>query len=58
MDEIIKTSSPVRRICSGRFIDSTKLIYDAFTCFIKFKGWCPFKFENKTSAAKWQSMTY
>jgi hypothetical protein len=22
--------------------------------FIKFKGSCPFKFENKTSAAKWQ----
>jgi hypothetical protein len=30
----------------------------AETGFIEFKGWCPFKFENKTSAAKWQSMTY
>jgi hypothetical protein len=23
------------------------------TGFIEFKGWCPFKFENKISAAKW-----
>ncbi len=30
----------------------------AETGFIEFKGWCPFKFENKTSAAKWQSMSY
>jgi hypothetical protein len=30
----------------------------AETGFIKFKGWCPFKFENKISAAKWQSMSY
>jgi hypothetical protein len=30
----------------------------AETGFIEFKGWCPFKFENKTSAAKWQSMNY
>jgi hypothetical protein len=28
------------------------------TGFIEFKGWCLFKFENKTSAAKWQSMSY
>jgi hypothetical protein len=27
----------------------------AETGFIKFKVWCPFKFENKISAAKWQS---
>jgi hypothetical protein len=47
---IIKISSPVQRICRRCYIDSTKLIYDAFTAetgFIKFKGWCPFKFENK-----------
>ena len=30
----------------------------AETGFIEFKGWCPFKFENKTLAAKWQSMSY
>jgi hypothetical protein len=30
----------------------------AETGFIKFKRWCPFKFENKTSAAKWQSISY
>jgi hypothetical protein len=31
----------------------------AETGFIEFKGyWCLFKFENKTSAAKWQSMSY
>jgi hypothetical protein len=30
----------------------------AETGFIKFKGWSLFKFENKTSAAKWQSMSY
>ncbi len=29
----------------------------AETGFIELKGWCPFKFENKTSAAKWQSMS-
>jgi hypothetical protein len=29
--EIIKISSPVQRICCGCYIDSTKLIYDAFT---------------------------
>jgi hypothetical protein len=29
-DEILKISSPVQGIC-GRYIDSTKLIYDAFT---------------------------
>jgi hypothetical protein len=28
------------------------------TGFIELKGSCPFKFENKTSAAKWQSMSY
>jgi hypothetical protein len=26
------------------------------TGFIELKGWCPFKFENKTSAAKWQPL--
>jgi hypothetical protein len=30
----------------------------AETGFIEFKGRCPFKFENKTSAAKWQSKSY
>jgi hypothetical protein len=30
----------------------------AETGFIEFKGWCSFKIENKTSAAKWQSMSY
>jgi hypothetical protein len=25
---------------------------------IKFKGWCPFKFENKTLAAKRKLMSY
>jgi hypothetical protein len=30
----------------------------AETGFIEFKEWCPFKFENKTSAVKWQSMSY
>jgi hypothetical protein len=30
----------------------------AETGFIKLKGWCPFKFENKTSAAEWLSMSY
>jgi hypothetical protein len=30
----------------------------AETGFIEFKGCCPFKFGNKTSAAKWQSMIY
>jgi hypothetical protein len=30
----------------------------AETGFIEFKGWCPFKFENKTLAAKWQTMSY
>jgi hypothetical protein len=30
----------------------------AETGFIEFKGWCPFKFENKISAAKCQSMSY
>jgi hypothetical protein len=30
----------------------------AETGFIKFKGWYPLKFENKISAAKWQSMSY
>jgi hypothetical protein len=28
------------------------------TGFIEFKGWCPFEFENKKLAAKWQSMSY
>ncbi len=40
IDVILKLSSPVQGICSGRYIDSTKLIYDAFTRwnqFIKFK---------------------
>jgi hypothetical protein len=26
--------------------------------FIEFKGWFPFKFENKSLAAKWQLMSY
>jgi hypothetical protein len=30
----------------------------AETGFIEFKRWCPFKFENKTLAAKWQLMSY
>jgi hypothetical protein len=30
----------------------------AETGFIKFNGWCPFKFEKKISAAKWQSKSY
>jgi hypothetical protein len=30
----------------------------AETGFIEVKGWRPFKFENKISAAKWQSMSY
>jgi hypothetical protein len=29
IDEIIKISSLVQRICSGRYIDSKKLIYEA-----------------------------
>jgi hypothetical protein len=45
--------------------DATLILKSSFmrpvpaeTGFIEFKGWCPFKFENKTSAAKWQSMSY
>jgi hypothetical protein len=30
----------------------------AETGFIEFKGLWPFKFENKISAANWQSMSY
>jgi hypothetical protein len=30
----------------------------AETGFIEFKGWCLFKFENKTSAAESKSMSY
>jgi hypothetical protein len=45
--------------------DATLILKSLFTMhvpaetgFIEFKGWCPFKFENKISAAKWQSMSY
>jgi hypothetical protein len=31
IDEIVKISSPVQRICRGRYIDSKKLIYDDCT---------------------------
>ncbi len=34
------------------------MLAPAETGFIEFKGCCPCKFENKISAAKWQSMSY
>jgi hypothetical protein len=59
--EIIKISSPVQRNCSGRYIDSTKLIYNADyplkPVLLNLKDRCAFKFEKK-SAAKWQSESY
>jgi hypothetical protein len=45
--------------------DSTLILQSIFmmpfpaeTGFIEFKGWCPFKFEEKKAAAKWQSKSY